>query len=233
MEITAYASGSSGNLYAVTDGVTPLLLDAGLPWKRMQQALCFGVSRYAGCLVTHEHGDHSRAVADLLRAGVDCYMTQGTAEALGVAAHHRVHIVRPLVQFSIGTWTVLPFDTVHDAAEPAGFLLAGGGCKVLYLTDTAYCRYRFRGLTHVMVEANYSLDILNANVAAGKVSVEMKRRLLKTHMSLETCLDFLAANDLGRVEELWLIHLSDGNSNADRFKLEVMATTGRPVFVAG
>jgi len=36
--------------------------------------------------------------------------------------------------------------------------------KVLYLTDTAYCKYRFRGLTHIMVECNHSWDILRIEI---------------------------------------------------------------------
>ena len=36
-----------------------------------------------------------------------------------------------------------------------------------------------------------------------------------------------------RVEAIWLIHLSDDNSDAERFRREIMAATGKPVYVAG
>ena len=231
IEIRPLASSSAGNAYLVTDGRSPLLLDCGLPVAQLKQATGYRLSTLAGCLVSHEHGDHSKAAADLMRAGVDCYMSQGTADALRLSGH-RLKIVRALQQFSLGAWTVLPFDTIHDAAEPLGFLLAAVDEKVLYLTDTAYCKYRFRGLTHIMVECNHSWDILRANAESGTVPAAMKRRVMKNHMSLSTVKGFLQANDLNQVRDIHLIHLSDGNSDAERFKNEIQALTGKPVYVA-
>ena len=176
--------------------------------------------------------DHSKAVKDIMRAGIDCYISAGTVEALGLSGH-RINIIKAKQQFRIGTWTILPFDTQHDCTEPLGFLLASReGEKLLYLTDTYYCRYRFSGLTHLMIECNHSQDILKQNVSNGKLPVEMKNRLMKSHFSLENVKEFLKANDLNRVQEIYLIHLSDGNSDAAMFKREVQGLTGKPVMVA-
>ena len=176
--------------------------------------------------------DHSKAVKEIMRAGIDCYISAGTAEALGISGH-RLHIIKAKQQFRIGTWAVLPFDTQHDAAEPLGFLLANqDGDKLLYATDTYYIRYKFHGLTHIMVECNYSLDILKRNVEAGAVQRELKSRILKSHFSLENVKKFLQANDLSKVEAIFLLHLSDGNSDAERFKREVMELTGKPTYIA-
>lgn len=232
IEITALASGSTGNCYHVTDGHTPLLLECGISYKLIQQGLNYRVTSLAGCLLSHEHGDHAKAIKDMTKAGIDVYASRGTIEALGVTGH-RLKPIKARQQFKLGTWTVLPFETQHDAAEPLGFLLANrAGDKLLYLTDTAYCRYRFRGLTHIMVECNHSLDILRANVEAGAVPVELKNRIIKTHFGLDNVKDFLRANDLARVQEIWLLHLSDGNSDADRFKREIQELIGKPVYIA-
>ena len=176
-------------------------------------------------------GDHSKAAADLMRVGIDCYMSAGTAEALGLTSH-RLKVVRALEQFAVGDWAVLPFDTVHDAAEPLGFLIAGEGEKILYLTDTAYCPYRFSGLTRIMIECNYSKEILDRNIEAGKLHPGLRRRLLRSHMGLDRVLAFLAANDLSQVRGIMLLHLSDGNSDAMGFKKAIQAATGRMVAVA-
>lgn len=233
IEITALASSSSGNCYRITDGSTPVLLECGIPLKDIQSRLRFRISDMAGCLITHEHKDHCRAVQDIMKAGIDCYMSQGTAESLGVSGH-RIHIIKAKQQFQLGTWTILPFETQHDAAEPLGFLMVNqGGDKLLYATDTYYIRYRFQGLTHIMVECNYSLDVLRANVEAGLIEPALKNRILKSHFSLEHVKDFLKANDLSKVQEIWLLHMSDGNSDADRFKREIQELTGKPVYVAG
>lgn len=233
IEILPLASGSRGNCYHITDGSTPLLLECGIPFREIQKGLHFRVSEVAGCLVSHEHQDHSKAVRDVMKAGIDCYMSAGTAEALGISGH-RLHIIQARQQFQLGSWAVLPFETQHDAAEPFGFLLANQyGEKLLYATDTYYIRYRFRGLTHIAVECNYSMDILRANIEAGLVEPALKKRILKSHFSLEHVKEFLKANDLSKVQEIWLLHLSDGNSDADRFKREIMAVCGKPVYIAG
>jgi len=231
LEVRALASSSAGNAYLIQDGRSPLLLDCGLSIRELKQATGYRLTGLAGCLITHEHMDHAKAAPDLMRAGINCYMSAGTAEALGLNGH-RVRAVKALEQFTLGAWTVLPFDTIHDAAEPLGFLLAAGEEKVLYLTDTAYCKYRFRGLTRILIECNHSWDILQANVESGAVPAEMKKRIIRSHMSLDTVKDFFRANDLSQVRDIHLIHLSDGNSDAERFKREIQALTGKPVYVA-
>lgn len=233
MEIKVLASGSSGNCYHISNDRNSILIECGLPWKQIQQGVNFRTSQLAGCLVTHEHQDHCKAVRDVMKAGIDCYMSQGTAEALKLSGH-RLHIVEPLKQFKVGAWAVLPMDAQHDAKNPLGFLLADkAGNKILFATDTYYLKYKFSGLTHILVECNYALDILQENVAARLVPVAVKNRVLRSHFSLEHVKDFLKANDLSKVREIWLLHLSDSNSDAARFKRGVQELTGKPTFIAG
>jgi phosphoribosyl 1,2-cyclic phosphodiesterase len=233
MDIKVLASGSSGNCYYVSDGDSPILIECGIAWKQIQQGINFRTSELAGVLVSHEHQDHCKAFKDVMKAGIDCYMSKGTAEVLNVSGH-RLHIIKGLQQFQLGGWTVLPFDVQHDAKEPLGFLLANkAGDKLLYATDTYYLKYKFRGLTHILVECNYALDILQENVAAGLVPAAVKNRVLRSHFSLENVKGFLRANDLRQTEEIWLLHLSDGNSDAERFKREIQKATGKMVCVAG
>lgn len=231
MDIQVIASGSRGNCYRVDDGKTPLLLEAGISLKSIKEALGFKTSDIAGCLISHEHGDHAKAATDVAKAGIDCYLSAGTAEALGLTGH-RAHIVKALERFQVGTWTVLPFDAVHDAAEPLGFLLATGAEKLLFATDTAYIKYRFNGLTHIMIECNYDLPLLKESVAAGLVDREVKRRTLRSHMNLQSLKELLRANDLSRVQEIILLHLSDNNSDSERFKREIQELTGKVVRIA-
>ncbi|MFC0271100.1 MBL fold metallo-hydrolase [Metabacillus herbersteinensis] len=233
IKITALASSSKGNCYRVTDGHTPLLLECGINYREIQKGLNFQMSEVAACLVTHEHGDHCKSIKDVLKAGIDCYMSAGTAGAINIQ-HHRIKTVESKKQFKVGTWTILPFDVQHDVSEPLGFLLANeAGEKLLFATDTYYIRYKFKGLTHVLVECNYSMEILNENIISGSIPAVMKKRLMKSHFSLENVKEFLKENDLSNVQEIWLLHLSDSNSNADLFKKEIMELTGKVVYVPG
>lgn len=232
IEILPLGSSSAGNAYRITDGHTALLLEAGLPYKEIQRALSFRVTELSGCLVTHDHGDHSKAIKDLMRAGVPIYTGQGTIDALGLSGH-RLSAVQAHKTFQVGTWTILPFDVEHDAAEPLGFLLANRvGDKLLFLTDSYYCRYQFSGLTHLMVECNYALDIVQERVDAGELHPAQMRRLLRSHFGLDHVKEFLKANEISKVEEIWLLHLSDGNSDEERFRREVQEVTGALVRVA-
>lgn len=233
MDVKVIASGSRGNCYRISDGVTPVLLECGISIKQIRRGLGFGLTQVAACLVSHEHQDHSRALKDVLKAGVEVYTSPGTIEALGLE-HHRLRPVRAKDTFHIGTWTVRAFETQHDAQEPLGFLLHSRASneRLLYATDTYYIRYKFPGLTHIMVECNYAADILEANVKRGSVPEVLKKRLLTSHFSLENVKEFLKANDLSKVQEIHLLHLSDSNSDAERFKREIQELTGKMVFVA-
>lgn len=231
IRVRVLASSSAGNAYWISDGQTPLLIECGIRVQDLRERLRFGLASLGACLLSHEHADHARSARDILRAGVDLYATQGTIDALGLEGH-RLRPIRAHQQVRIGTWTVLPFDTVHDAAEPVGFLLASGAAKVLYFSDSAYCRYRFRALTHLMVEANWSGELLDNNVREGVIDETLAARIRRNHMSLERLLQMLAANDLSRVEAIWLLHLSEQNSDEEMFARRVREVTGRPVYVA-
>lgn len=208
------------------------MLECGVRFKDIQRGFNFKLSDIEACLVTHEHGDHVQGIDGVLKVGINCYMSKGTADAIG-KDHHRIKPVKAKEPFVIGTWKVMPFDVQHDVSEPFGFLLTSKyGAKVLFLTDTYYCKYRFNGVTHLLVECNYSLPILDANIEMGITPKAMRKRLLKSHFSLENVKDFLKANDLSRVEEIYLLHLSDSNSDEALFKEEVARLTGKMVVVA-
>lgn len=235
MDIKVIASGSKGNCYWVSDGNTPLLLECGIPFKKIQVGLDFKLGKIKGCLVTHEHKDHSKSILDIAKAGIDVYTSQGTKEALDISNNHRIHTQLPLERFKIGSWYILPFKTEHDAQEPFGFLLYSTETKekLLFATDTYFVQYKFKGLTHIMIECNYDITLLDTNIASGLINRSRRNRLLKSHFEIGNVIKFLQANDLTKVEKIILLHLSSENSDADRFKKIVQSATGLPTYTAG
>jgi phosphoribosyl 1,2-cyclic phosphodiesterase len=181
--------------------------------------------------LSHEHQDHAKSAKDITKAGIELYTSAGTAGKIGVTGH-RLNVIESLKQVKINEWSVLPFGVEHDAAEPLGFLIVSGKEKILFITDTAYCQYRFKGLTHIMIEANFDDDILDNNIKAGVVEHSRRKRLLESHMSIKRVKDFLLASDLSKLQEIWLLHLSSANSDEVQFKLDVQRLAGVPVFVA-
>lgn len=226
------ASSSRGNALALhPEGGSPLLVEAGLPFPRLRAALNHRVTALAGCVVSHEHADHAQGAMGVAKSGVNVYATPGTLAALRLTGH-RAKPLAMLEPARVGQWSVMAFPAVHDAAEPAGFLLAHGSDRLLYLTDSAFCAYRFDGLTTVLVEANYSSELLRENVASGRLEHVVAQRIVRNHLSLERCIDLLKANDLSRVREIHLLHLSSGNADSMAFKAAVERATGRPTYVA-
>ena len=232
MDIKILASSSAGNAYRISDGRTSLLLEAGIPIKAIQVRCGFKVTQMDGCFVSHSHKDHSKAARDLAKLGVDIYTSKGTIEACGLSGH-RIHAIKALQELTVGTFKVLPFDVQHDAPEPLGFLFTStfSGEKLLYFTDTYYIKYKFQGLTHIMAECNYDTETLQRSVEAGYIPIELVPRLVKSHMSLEHFLDMLKANDLSKVRQIYLLHLSNNNSDEKRFKEAVQKLTGAEVYV--
>jgi len=55
IDISVYASGSTGNLIQVSDGKTNLLLECGLPIANVKKHLGFKLSEVSACLLSHAH----------------------------------------------------------------------------------------------------------------------------------------------------------------------------------
>lgn len=163
-------------------------------------------------------------------AGIDTYMSTGTAKALGLyGEHYRLCLMSAGIQNrGIRDFTILPFDIEHDAAEPLGFLIQyrPTGEKLLYLTDSYYSKYRFVGLNYILIESNYIKETLDRNIESGIIDEALKLRLLKSHFSLEHVKQFLKANDLSQCRKIMLLHLSDANSDATRMVQEIQELTG-------
>ncbi len=152
---------------------------------------------------------------------------------LGLSQHHRANVLYNQIARKIGSFQVLPFDVQHDAAEPLGFLIESTvtGERLLFFTDTYYLKYTFERLSVIMAECNYSTEIIKENVKNGSIPEAHKNRVIRSHMSIETLLEFIKANDTSQLKKIYLLHMSDGNSNEDEFKRRVQEVTGIEVEV--
>lgn len=232
MELKILGSSSKGNCYLLDNGKECLMIECGIAFKEVQKAVNFDISRIKGVIVSHEHGDHAKHVQKCLDSRIPVYMSQGTKEALKLEHRFAFPMFERIV-VHIGNFKVQPFDTQHDAAEPFGFLIHHPECGlVLFATDTYYLRYAFADLNNILIECNYRLDILDANVEAGKLPKALRARTIKSHCSFDTCKETLLANDLSKVHNIVLIHLSDGNANAIEFKQGIQEVTGKTVHIA-
>lgn len=242
IDIKVIGSGSSGNCYLANINGTKILLEAGLPFKKIQKALNFKLSEVSACLITHEHMDHAKAAKDLMKAGIYTYMTEGTAEALKLEGHR-------LKTFSIykdeitqnqsyywhffSNLSIRPFETIHDVSEPVSFYIYDIHTKesMLFVTDTAYLKYKIPAVDVLMIECNYVKSVIDKKVEDGSLHIELRNRIARNHMSLETLLEALNKGNLSRLKKIYVLHLSDGNSDEKLILEEIQKTTGAVVEV--
>ena len=234
MELTVLGSSSAGNSYVLQNDTEALVIECGVSIKEVKKAVDFNISKIVGAIVSHEHGDHAGYIDEFLKARIQVYASYGTVKAAKVSYNNLpILYLESGCKTRIGNFTVLPFDVKHDAAEPLGFLIKHNETgNILFVTDSYYIPYAFTGMNNILIECNYRTDILERNIAAGKIPTKMRDRLLESHMSFETCKEALLANDLSKVNNIVLIHLSDGNSNAAEFKRDIHRATGKNVHVA-
>lgn len=232
MKLTVINSNSSGNSYILSNDNETLLIECGVRFDRIKKALDYNLRNVVGCIVTHSHKDHCVAVHDLIKAGIDVYATEGTHKEMGTTGRLAM-IIRPGQQFSLRGFQIKPFSVEHDTSEPVGFMIRHEETgDILFLTDTYYCKYVFPPLHNIIIEANYCQKILDKRVRDGENPKFLRDRVITSHFSIDNCKELLKANDLSKVNNIVLIHLSDGNSDAKRFKKEVEEITGKIVHVA-
>lgn len=217
MKFEALASSSAGNAYIVSDRDTRILLECGVSHKKLQKLSGFSLSEFKACLISHEHKDHAKSVDELISRGMDVYMSQGTADALGTDV---ATLIEDMEQFNIGSLDIVPFAVFHDAKEPLGFLIKSrvDGDVLAFATDTVNLRYRFPGLNILAIEANYDKVIL---ARCEKLPEKVRHRIENAHMEIDTLCDYLRSLDLSVCREIHLLHLSDATSHEENFLKKV------------
>lgn len=233
MKLTVIGSSSHGNGYILQNDKEALILEAGVHYNDVRRALGYNVRKVAGCLITHEHGDHAGHVNEYLQGAVKVYASAGTIESLDLKGSRKPTAIEAGRPFSVGSFRVIPFDTKHDAAQPFGYYINHPETgNVLFATDTYYLPCTFRNLNNILIECNYSAALLSESIAAGTVPAAIRARTLKSHLSYKNCLAALQANDLTGVNNIVLIHLSGNNADPAAFASGIQAATGKTTTVA-
>lgn len=231
MRLVVLGSSSSGNGYLlISDSGQILIIEAGAPLSKVKELIDFKINKVAGLIASHAHNDHSGKIHEYLEAGIDCYLSPETARVRG--PHHNIKTILHKVPTTIREFKVTPLELRHDV-ENFGFILYHQEMGITpFITDTHYIPYTFPGMNNLLVEANYSEEIIQNRMDNEKITASVRNRVINSHMEIKTTLDFLRANDLSSLNNIVLIHLSDGNSNAADFKRRVADLSGKQVFIA-
>ena len=210
MKLKCLGSGSSGNCYILESDTEALIIEAGVPLKEVKIALGFNIRKIVGVVVSHSHKDHS--------GYIDQYK--------GICPIYKPYdLILPNDRF--GNFFIKAFSLVHDV-ECYGFYIQHPDIGTLiYASDTEYIKYRFKNLNHILVEANYSDDLVEKDAVN-------REHVLRGHMSLQTATDFISTNDNPALRNVVLLHLSASNSDAYYFLQKTKETTkyGADVYIA-
>lgn len=209
MKLICLGSGSSGNCYILDGGDEALIVEAGLPFMEVKKALDFNIRKIVGVVASHSHKDHSKFSGEYERAGIPVW---------------RPWEVKADAAF-FGKFNVSAFDLVHDVPCFGFYLEHPAMGSLVYASDTEYIKYRFPHPTHILVEANYSAELVDPDAVN-------RSHILTGHMSLQTTLDFLTANNSPELMSVTLCHLSSRNADPDRFRWAAGEYVKCPVYIA-
>jgi len=234
MECHVLSSGSDRNGYILTNGEETLLIETGVKLSTVKKALNYNMKSIVACLLSHEHNDHAGYIESYLKAGILVMTSEDTLKAKSVTQNrHFTRIVKPGKGYKAGRFKIIPFEVHHDVTCYGYHIHHPETGNIMFLTDSFMCDYVFNDLSHIIIEANYSDEILERNIIEGRVNPAMRPRLLKTHMEISTTKTTILANDISKVRNIILIHLSNGNSHAENFVRTIREATGIPnVFAA-
>jgi phosphoribosyl 1,2-cyclic phosphodiesterase len=213
LRLSVLSSGSSGNATYIESDGGGLLVDAGLPCRRIEGLLARigrSLDDVGAVLLTHGHADHASGVRSLVREyGVEVFAAPGVA--LGATT------IPAVERFEIGGLAATFFDVPHDSST-YGVRISDGERDVAMATDLGEARpevlQHMSGAEAVVLEANHDPDWLRR----GPYSARLKRRISSKngHLSNRQAAEAALALAPHGLKDLVLAHLSKTNNSPAR-----------------
>ena len=226
MIFSSLYSGSSGNSIFVSGEKSKILVDVGMPGKKIDESLMKigeNPSDINGIFITHEHSDHIKGVGILSRKyDIPIYANDKTWSAmeksLGKIKEHNIKIMDRRSTVDIGDLSIKSFVIPHDAISPVGYSISNKEKKVSIATDfgvfTEEIFDNIKESQAILLECNHDVNMLKY----GPYPYNLKRRILSEvgHLSNDDCgaaLVNLAKYGIGK--NILLGHLSKTNNQPD------------------
>lgn len=224
MRFYSIASGSSGNCYFLEISGKKYLVDAGISFKRIREALAkieVDISEIEGIFITHEHTDHISGMPMIgKKTSMDIFSSQGTLSEIrrkyGEIQLSRFHDLNIDCAQIIQDVKISPFSVFHDAAEPIGYVFENqkNEKKLAIVTDTGKADENImeaiRNVNLLVVEANYDEHTLKN----GDYPAFLKRRILSSEGHLSNLAAAKILHDISseNLSHVFLGHLSKENN---------------------
>lgn len=221
MIVAPLGSGSAGNSYYFESDGTSILVDAGFGPRDTRKRLAAvgkNIELVRAIVLTHEHYDHIRGAERIARKfGIPIYLTRGTLDASTIDRDETNLVVfENNTTFTIGELNVHARRTIHDAADPACFVIeARDGTRVGIASDLGHADpgvvNHLSGCDGLFFEANHDIDMLRM----GTYPWSLKRRIMSRFGHLSNDDAMLAVQRMigADLKTLCLIHLSQKNNH--------------------
>ncbi len=143
MEVSALASGSSGNCFYVGNKQKGILIDAGISAKQIVERLA-QINRspesIKAIFITHEHTDHIRGADIFARQfNIPIYATKKTSQSCFLCLNEElINFIKNTGSENVCGMDVEAFQKSHEAADPVSYSICCGK-KISIITDAGYC----------------------------------------------------------------------------------------------
>lgn len=211
MEFQIIGTGSSGNCYLFFESDQYLVIEAGLPFAKLNKAIQARISKVKAVLVSHEHGDHAGHANDYAKRGLKVYSSLGTIEQI----KNRTESMRAIKAFNsyqFGVFNVVPVPVEHNAVEPFCFLISTPESGMTFFaTDLKEVPGKLPDtLNHILIESNFCEDVyFRANFDG------MKTHGTINHLSVQKAAKAVNSCESEAIRNVILLHGSDRMSSAD------------------
>jgi phosphoribosyl 1,2-cyclic phosphodiesterase len=229
MRLYPLFSSSKGNCYYLGTKQAGVLIDAGGSARRITAALSANgleTSAVKAIFITHEHSDHMKALAVLLKKlPVPVFATPGTASMLRhLPAEIHGFSERVFIKEIGGEAAVI--KTSHDSAEPCGYRFDFSDSSVSFLTDSGIITDDFSkafSSETVVLESNYD----PFSLAHGDYPPYLKARIAGRfgHLSNEVSAAFAAELIKRGTKNILLGHISENNNTPELARAAFLAGT--------
>jgi phosphoribosyl 1,2-cyclic phosphodiesterase len=220
LRVCLLASGSKGNSIYISNGKDTILIDAGLSGieiERRMRARGLSPESIDALLVSHEHHDHIHGVGVLSRrfhfpGYLNPKKFKKAASRLGKLT--AVSSFECGCTFQIGSLTIHPFSTSHDAEDSAGFTIQHNTHKIGMATDlgiaTTMVKEHLKQCDLLILEANHDIQLLENGPYPWPLKQRVKSRV--GHLSNETSKQLLMDVKHDGLSHVILAHLSQQNN---------------------
>lgn len=204
-------SGSAGNAYIIKDGDNKLLLECGINTKVIMQYLDYDI-RNLSCLVTHRHKDHCKYIQGILSHGINVYSNSDVADL-----YQGVIPLQDEKCYKVGAFKVMPLRVPHGDTLNYAYIIDGNTIgRVAFITDASDFDYTIIGVNTLLIEANYSDELLLKAITEKSV-----RGSSEYHLNIITTKSVINRHYTPDLRRVVLLHLSDAYSDERAFLTQI------------